>query len=81
MGWRMKLKEKLAEEYQEKRFNGPGSFTDQEDPYLAGFEKAREMAAAEFEASRERYMHWHFNSAWDSVLRDLRQVGEGEVEK
>jgi hypothetical protein len=64
----MKLKQKLAKEYQEKRFNQFGSFTDQEDPYLTAFEKFRELAL----------------KAWDEETNPnfrgtLKQIGEEEV--
>jgi hypothetical protein len=66
----MKLKEKLAEDYAEKRFHGPGSFTDQDEAFIAGFEKAREMAAAFIESL-----------ACDSRVSFLmRQIGEKEEE-
>jgi hypothetical protein len=72
----MKLKEKLAEEYYLKSDN---EFSD-ELSFVAGFEKAREMARNEFEGSWNKYQGYEFRHAWNLVSQDLQSIGEEEVE-
>ncbi len=69
----MKLKEKLGYEFSLGRTEH-----DDDTAFVAGFEKARELAVAEFDASLKRYMNMEFHKAWVSVARDIGNVGEEE---
>lgn len=66
----MKLKEKLAEQYGKYNTQFEDEFTNDKRAFLAGFEKAREMALALFQSSYTR----------GGLENLIEHLGEEEVE-
>lgn len=81
----MKLKEMLAEKNTEKvTHNDPYSLSisDIHQGYIAGFEKARELAADLFKNSwnnNPKYLGRLYPDALKLIAADCEQVGEEEV--
>lgn len=75
----MKLKEKLADEYWESPANLASC--SPKDAFLAGFDKALEMACELFNTSlsNPKYLGQTYHKATTLIARDVLSLGDEEV--
>lgn len=74
----MKLKEKLANQFVEEDAQKTDHHDDYKDCYIAGFEKALEMAQKE----AERISPWYAvccRVRGDNIANNIKELGEEEV--